>query len=243
MMHKWNIGIFLIVSILSGCEKEPALFESAGPEITVEFDKGNFTQIELYDVFDVVLIQDTLCKISVTAGENILPAIQFVNDSGVLKIDNAATFRWSRAYTRPKLHIRVNKLEKIVFESPSKITSANTIMADHLTIYAISNLNEGELDIDANLLVLHSSYTSTGKFILKGKANRARFKVYAAYHLDASAFNVSHALVRNASIQDLEVNVSEYMEMEILNSGNIILTGKPAINITDNSGSGKLVRK
>ncbi len=244
MMIKGNIWtLIFLVSLLAGCEKEPSLFKSVGPEITKEFDAGDFFQIEFYDVFDVVLIQDTSCKISVTTGENIMSAIKIVNDSGVMKIDNEAAYRWSREYTRPKLHIHVNDLKKIVFESPSKLTSANTIIADHLTIYAISNLNEGSMDVEANLLVFHSSYTSTGEFILKGRANRARFKVYAAYHLDASSFNISHALVRNASIQDLEVNVSDYMEMEILNSGNIVLTGNPEIKVTDDAGSGILVRK
>ena len=74
-------------------------------------DRKNFNKIFIDDIFDIYLIQDTICSIEAKGGSNLLSNLEFnVNEQKELRIDDNNTARWTRDYDKIELYISVDTL-------------------------------------------------------------------------------------------------------------------------------------
>ena len=64
---KYLIVITFTIFILSSCDDA---FLNSGDTIRKEYTLEDFTELYIEDVFDIFLIQDTICKIELEASKN-----------------------------------------------------------------------------------------------------------------------------------------------------------------------------
>ena len=69
-----NIVYILFLFIFFSCDD--ALFDK-GPVVTKQIETDDFREIYVEDIFDIYLLQDTVCKISVKGGSNVISNIHF----------------------------------------------------------------------------------------------------------------------------------------------------------------------
>ncbi|MDK2979141.1 MAG: hypothetical protein PWP52_1855, partial [Bacteroidales bacterium] len=111
--------IVFIIPILFLYSCQESLFNS-GEMITEEIKTSPFKNIEINDIFEVYFYQDTIEKIIVKGGSNLISNLTFdVNQEKTLTIDNLNNARWSRDYEKIELHITVDTLQFLTLNAPA----------------------------------------------------------------------------------------------------------------------------
>ena len=117
--------------------------------ITKNIEISNFDQMYVNDIFDINLIQDTVCKIEIIAESNLIPELKFkVDENKILNISNTNKARWTDNYNKPMINISVDTLWFIRLNSPSKIESYNTLLTPELKIMTIAEYSDISLNIN-----------------------------------------------------------------------------------------------
>src|SRR5664279_3594772 len=99
--------IIYIVSLLLIVSCNKALF-NAGDTVTQEIKiEGQFSFIDIENIFDITLINDTVNKVLVTCGENLQPYVSIKVKDGILYFDHSVKENWSRTYQKIKLEVHL----------------------------------------------------------------------------------------------------------------------------------------
>ena len=239
--NRMLITLLVLLSFTS-CEKVCDCAKGTGV-ITSEFRlTSNIQKIELYNNIDLVIHIDTISKIKITAGENLISEISTDNDNGVLKIKNKNNCNWVRKFN-PTIIVEV------------WTPSLTNLLAQDATgdIYFEDSLTCNGFYFD--------SYSSTGKFNFKLKGSEAHlninngpadikaigkvtnFYLYGAGYgkLDCVNLHSDYVFVTNKGTNDFLVNVQQLIEANIYGVGNIYYQGNPTSILKKELGQGKLI--
>ena len=221
---KITIYIFLLFLLFS-CDD--ALFD-AGSIITKNIEISDFDEIYVEDIFEIYLIQDTVCKIEVKGGSNVIPNLEFnIDENKKLTINDNNSVRWSRNYDKIELYISVDTLRFLRLSAPSNIVSQNTLITPELKIFSIADFAEIELDLNCNNCYVVNSGTSGGIINLSGETNSFTFWARASLQINAENFIANYVTVKSESIGDCSIYVNKELSVEILRSGNVYYKGNP----------------
>lgn len=236
--------LVLIISILlfPGCEKICDCAKSTG-EIQSEIRyPASFNRIELNNNIDLIVHIDSIPKIKITAGKNLISEIETTIDNGTLKISNKNNCNWVRDFN-----------PKIVAEIWTP--SLNALWIEDATgdIYF-------EDSLDCNPFVF-DSFSSTGVFHFKLKGEEARlnintgsadinatgkvtnFYLYGAGYgkLDCVNLQSDFVFVTNKGTNNFYVDAQQLLEASIFGVGNIYYKGSPASIVKKEFSKGKLI--
>lgn len=222
-MKSWIYILFLL--LLFSCDD--TLFNE-GDIVTKEIEISDFEKIYVHDIFDIYLLQDTVCKIEVKGGSNLLPNLEFnVDTEKILTIDDNNTARWSREYNKIELYISVNTLSWFELKAPCNVSCLDTLKLPHVYFVTIDDYSELDLLVKSNFLYFVNSGTSGGILTVKGETDIFNFWARASVKINAQNFIANKTTVKSESIGDCYIHANEYINVEILNDGNIYYTGSP----------------
>ncbi len=220
-----NYLFILFIFLITSCDN--ALFNT-GSIITKNIEILDFDEIYVEDIFEIYLIQDTVCKIEVKGGSNVIPNLEFnVDEDKKLTINDNNSARWSRDYDKIKLYISVDTLRFLELNAPSKIVSQNTLITPELKIFSIADFAEIELNLNCNNCYVVNSGTSGGIINLSGETNSFTFWARASIQINAESFIANYVTVKSESIGDCSIYVNKELSVEILRSGNVYYKGNP----------------
>ena len=201
---------------------------NAGSTITKSIEIDDFDEIYVADIFEIFLIQDTICKIEVKAGTNLIPNLKFnVDEDKKLTINNENSGRWSRSYDKIELYISVDTLQLLWLDAPSKIVSQNLLITPELKIYSIDDFAEIDLNLSCNSCYVANSGTSGGIINLSGETNTFTFWARASVKINAENFIANYVSIKHESIADCSIHVNKTLSVEILREGNLYYKGDP----------------
>jgi len=234
--------VYLIPILFLFCCND-SLFNQ-GQVITREIKTQSFHNIKVNDIFEVYLYQDTIQKIIVKGGSNLIPNLTFeVNQEKTLIIDNLNNARWSRDYDRIELHITVDTLRFITLNSPSDIKCMDTLKTKELQIFSIADYSEISVLVNCDYLYLVNSGTSGGQITLKGRTYSFEAWTRASLKLFADEFTAHRITIKSESIGDCYIHSTEYLSAEILKTGLIYYRGAPeTIIYVNEEAKNKLIR-
>ncbi len=220
-----NYLFILLIFLITSCDD--ALFNT-GSIITKNIEISDFDEIYVEDIFEIYLIQDTVCKIEVKGGSNVIPNLEFnVDEDKKLTINDNNSARWSRDYDKIKLYISVDTLRFLRLSAPSKVVSQNTLITPELKIFSIADFAEIKLNLTCNNCYVVNSGTSGGIINLSGETNSFTFWARASLQINAENFIANYVTVKSESIGDCSINVNKELSVEILKSGNVYYKGNP----------------
>lgn len=228
--NNWQMKkyLFIILVILTSCND--ALFD-AGDIITKEFKLDEFNEIYINDVFDVCLIQDTVYKITVEGGANLIPNITFNLNERILNIDDNNTARWSRKYERIQINLHFINFERITLQEPSLVYSTDTITFNNILIHALADFSDLDLIIKANKLHFANSSSSGGLYKIKGETEKFTAWVRGSGQLQADNFKSKSIYLRNSTMGDCYIHAEDELTVTFENTGLIYYKGNPQIEI------------
>ena len=84
------ISVIIILFLIYSCEKESSnCFFKKGNMKKKEMLLDDFCSIEVYDIFNLILIQDTIHKVVLEGSENLLPHVETSIEDDTLTIKHS----------------------------------------------------------------------------------------------------------------------------------------------------------
>ncbi len=244
-----RVSLFIIIVLLSfllSCNKENRFdcIKSTGKIINSERQLNDFKELEIDDVFNVFITQDTINKIIIEGGENLLPLIITEVKDKKLFIKNNNKCNWVRSYKKElNIFLYTQSLEHIILYGESKIISIDTLDIEVFTIDNWSRASKIELTINCSSSHLNI-HGGTGSYTLRGRSGVSYIYSSGTGHVFADNLKTGYTYITNNSTGDCHIYVTKELGFKILRSGNIYYSGEPyKIDTIEVSGSGKLIKQ
>jgi hypothetical protein len=241
------IGILLgcIVLSLNGCKKaeDRNCFKSIGRQVHVERPVPHFTGIEVYNRIEYVLVNDTVEKIVIDCGENLVNFIETRIEAGRLVIENNNICNFLRSYEHTiRIEIHYKAINHIIYNGAGKFSCADTIRCYELKTDSWNGSGDYHLLVNCFLLETYFHSGSADAYV-SGWANINYAYSNASGFFRQQELRCKSNLINHSGTGTFYMGPSEYMEIQIHNLGDIIYTGNPVILYTTNDGKGQLLKE
>lgn len=199
---------------------------------------ASFKNIDVWNTFNVYLIQDTLSYIKFVADQSIIDELNYELNDTVLSIRNTLKNKWQHPkINRPAVYISCNKPNLITLHETCSLSTINPIISHELGLIMKSKLNMATLELNCNTFYYWNATPCGGKITLFGKTNNLKIWNQAIMTVDAKKLTTSYALVENGAKTDCLINVTDKLEYGVYGKGNIYLYGQPTEIIKINTTS------
>lgn len=234
------LSLFLFACFFS-CEEKPDCFKGTGPLTTEERQAGHLREIDLFCNADVVVHFDTVNRIRVTAGANLVGKIQTHLENGILTIRNHNRCNWVRSFD-PSIQVDVWTDDLFYIrtdDSNGDITFADTLHTYEFRFDSYSSLGTYHLLLDTyvSTLVLNNG---PADFYGAGKSAVAYYYSAGYGKMDFRNIETEKIFMNNRGTNDMYVYAKELIEARIEYSGNIYYKGNPSIK-KEITGSGQML--
>lgn len=238
------ISVIIILFLIYSCEKESSnCFFKKGNITKKEMLLDDFCSIEVHDIFNLILIQDTIHKVVLEGGENLLPHVETSIKDDTLTIKHSIRCIWLRDYEKINIYVYFSRLDRIVTYAPVKIITSDTLRCNNLEYFAIGEIGEADMILNCNYFRFDDSYSTLGQFKFKGKSDKSRFYVNYGSSLFADSLISKEADIYFKTIGDIRVHVTEHLRAWIWGPGNVYYSGNPGkVEIMEKRSTGSLIK-
>ncbi len=240
-----RITAFLsIIILLTQVSCEKIIMSNEGQESERIENYEYFSKLTFYDIFEAELRTDTAFSIKLISHEKYIENIIITIDSGEISFRDENFARWMPDYPRPRVYLSFPRLDnKILVNSPVKLTSADTLKTDRLTLVLLGKTGEYDLTMNVGYFQVVTGSDNFGHYYFRGYAKTTNIWPRGSCQIDASSLSSQECNVYNNSIGDCFINVSHKIKARLNTAGNVYYSGNPSeIIINEESGSGKLIR-
>ena len=245
MGYRIMFFIAFLIFGLQSCKKakDRSCFKATGDEVTKEIPLGSFEFMELHPHLEYELIQDSLDKLVITGGENVVNFVDasIVDNRLYIKNKNRCPF-----FRDPKKMIKVEihftTLYNLHYEGSERIFSKDTLQLPYFTLTIRDGAGPVALKLNSEIIqadILHG----WGDYTLEGKAKIARIGARSNGFCDTRKLLVTDSIyVASETSGDMYVNVGNLPLYGYIKSiGNVYYTGSPSPIQVIESSSGKLI--
>ena len=230
--------------LLARCSQDDGIcIGSTGKTITQDRPGLPYHYVEVNDNINLFLTQDSVYTgVKVEAGENLIDGILTEIDNGRLVLKNNNSCNWLRSFDVPvNVYLTFTSLDTLIFRAAGNITCTNEWTNDSVCFDVIEG--GGQIDLKLNVFKSHLfvrygtvSVNVTGH----SEVTFVSSKGYGPLH--AEDLNSKFTYVYTFSPNDVFVNASVELGVEIGNIGNVYYRGDPSEVSTDIYGEGKLIK-
>lgn len=238
----------ILILLLLSCKKteDRNCFKTVGGLTTKEIALEDFDKLYMGPHLKYVLIQDTVSKVVLVGGKNLLNFIEVrVDEDKRLNIRNINKCNFLRDYDKVvTVEIHVKKIVNILFEGTHEVLCPLTLNSDYLAL--VIRDGAGKVNLSVNAYELYADVTyGWGNFEFTGNVN------YLNLQMDGNGFGTTYGLNVNDSL-DVISNTSETLKVnangckfrpQILSNGDIWYIGAPSSLTLNTYGTGELVDK
>lgn len=240
-----NLGILIcIIIVLASCKKpeDRSCIKGAGDETTITIDLGSFDKMHLGPHLNFNLVQDTVNKVVVTGGKNLVNFVETEIEDGLLTVLNKNKCNFLRSYKKEiTVDIHFIDVINITFEGTKPLNCKNTINTTDLAVTLRDGAGKFNLDVNANSLTTLITH-GWCNYNLTGNVN------YLKLSVRSNGFGTSNIAVNDSInvIMSSEENIKLFaggvqLRAEISGGGNVGYTGLPSNIILQRYGSGDLI--
>lgn len=220
-----------LFSLLVSCKKAEnrKCFKFIGNQTTKEIPLGNFDRLDLREHVEFVIIQDSLDKVVLKGGENLLNFIDVEIIDGTLTIDNKNRCGFLRNAKKVVVaEIHCTRLINIRFIGTEPLSNLGTIQTDFFTFYSRDGAGDVNLNLNAVYVYAEANH-GWCNFTLSGTTQSASILVKSNSYCDVSDLVVSDSIyVASETVGDIKINANNLMiKGYITQSGNILYKGTP----------------
>lgn len=224
--------LFFIVALLAFSCKKPenrTCFKFLGPETVKEIPLAAFERLELKEHVEYVLIQDSLDKVVLKGGKNLLNLVEATVSDGLLTIENKNRCGFLRNAKKVVVaEIHFTKLINIRFIGTEPLRNVGTIQTDYFTFYSRDGAGDVNLSINATYINAEANH-GWCNFTLSGTVQTARICAKSNSYCDVTGLIVSDSIfVASESVGNIKINAENLViHGYITESGNILYKGTP----------------
>ncbi|MBK9190301.1 MAG: DUF2807 domain-containing protein [Crocinitomicaceae bacterium] len=243
---KYFLVILSISLLIFSCKKssERTCFKSYGDDSQIEFALDSVDRFKLYKNIRYHIYQDTLRKVIIKGGKNVISLIELSYNSTALSITNKNKCNFLRDFDNQILvEIHYPFYKWIYSETDDSLVFKDTIQSDYLYVDQFLGGGKVILNTQADVLIMNAS-NGVGSYTLGGHADYANLRVQAGASGDATQLTSFSYLLDQNSTGDLKVNLdSAAANIAIKGTGNVIYSGDPDTIILTKTGDGELIQE
>lgn len=224
------------------CKKQNRIdcFKSAG-KIVEEFrDFKHINTVEIDKYVDVIFIQDTVEKVVVRSGKNLISSIKTIQIDKKLYIRNDNTCDWVRSYKTPyEVYVHVKEINGIYANGTGKIYSKNQLIGNYIHI---KNTAMSEINLDINYQDVIMYVFGFGNINLKGQAVMIDAFLGGSCNINFKEIPCAFGYISTSSTGNTYINASKEIGVNIRGRGNVYYTGNAKIIYEKYTDKGKLIK-
>lgn len=242
---KHVICIICGILLLFSCSKaeDRACVKSAGEDAVLEVLTPQIDQLFLHEHLEYVLVQDTVEKVVLTGGKNLLNFVQIDVSEGLLDISNTNKCNFLRSYKKKvKVEIHFIELINIHFEGTESLTNKDTLQFNWMTFLIRDGAGPVTLNFNANAIYATVSH-GWGDFTFNGTVNHANLNVRSNGFCNTYGLKIIDSLTVISNTQGyVKVNANNVkFKSETDLDGDIYYKGIPSLIIFNRYGKGDLI--
>jgi hypothetical protein len=214
-----------------------------GKEVTVEYPLDDFHLMTLHSHMAFELIQDSLNKIEITGGENLVNLIDFSVKDGMLEIKNRNKCSFLRNAKKELLvRIHLTKIQNIHYEGSEYLKSVGQIKSDYFTLQIRDGAGPVSLNLKSVFIDADISH-GWGDYTLTGETQSARLSARSNGYFDAFGLNITDSVyVASDTPGTIKVRADGIPFYGYAkNSGDVWYVGHPTVTNVILTGEGELV--
>jgi hypothetical protein len=241
---RFHLIVFLFLFSL-GCQKaaDRQCMKTAGEESERLVVPPTFNKLKINEHIKVVLVQDTIEKIVLRGGENLLNFIDIQLEEGFLVFTNTNTCNFLRSYKKKvTAEIHFKSLINLHFEGTEQLSNVGKLNLDWFTLLIRDGAGPVNLTLDAQLIDATIAH-GWGDFTLKGSVNRGIFDIRSNGYCNTYGLTVTDSLTVVSKTQgQIKVNSNNAkLKAQIETNGDILYKGTPTFIELNRIGSGQLI--
>lgn len=231
-MRRSSLALLMVIGFLAFSCKKPenrTCFKFLGSETTKEIPLASFDRLDLREHVEYVLIQDSLDKVVLKGGKNLLNLIETRVENGALTIENKNRCGFLRDAKKVVVaEIHFTKLINVRFIGTEPLKSQGSIYTDYFTFYSRDGAGDVELNIHAIQLDAEANH-GWCNFTFTGVVQKARICAKSNSYCDVSGLTVTDSIyVASETVGDIKINADNLViHGYITESGNILYKGTP----------------
>lgn len=233
--------------LLFSCKKpeDRRCWKSTGEQTEREITLDSFDRLQLGPHLAYTIVQDSLDKVVIYGGRNLVNLVDCETENGLLTIRNRNKCAFLRKSTKGLVaEIHCTSVKNIRYEGTEYLKSAGVIHSDYFTL--LIRDGAGPVDLTLNALVIDADIShGWGDYTLHGTAQLARIGARSNGYCDVFDLVVTDSMyVASETPGTIKVNANGIpLAGYIKGSGNVWYKGTPAsINVIC-TGEGKVLNK
>lgn len=235
--------LFFVLVIINSCNENKCL-KSPGDITTLTYKVDSFNSIQLFDLFELVIKQDSSNYIQIETEENFQEGISYkIIDSSLIFENNNNCRFFRNTGNLPKITIHTPDIDSVLIFEASKVIIPDTFKTSRFLLKYISEIGYADITIQTNHLALSIWGESTaGEYYIKGKTVYFQTLLDGASFLYADSLESNYTTINNYSAGDAHISVKNTISASIYRSGNIYYKGNPFIKNLEEFSTGKLIK-
>ena len=241
----WVVVILLCDSCKPAYDR--SCLKKTGSLDSLEIELVPFEKLNLGEHITYILVQDTVDKVVVSGGSNLLNFIDISSEStnSTLTIRNNNRCRFLRYNTSNVLvEIHFNQMREIIFNGSESLSNRGLLEMDNLKLVTLGAAGSISLNLEANEIHCINDF-GWPDIEISGKCNIFRAEIYGHQLMDTRQLIVtSHVnVISNAGTKSQINSQGVPLRVELRGTGDLWYYGEPTSIDKKEYNSGRLINK
>lgn len=240
--------LILAFAMLSGCKKAEnrTCFKSTGPETERVVELPDFEKLLLREHMKFVLVEDTVNKLVITGGKNMVNLIEWkIDEDKMLEIRNASKCNFLRKLDKKiNVEIHYTNMYNIRFEGSDSLTNRDTLHIPYFTL--LLRDGSGSVNLRMKSVFINADIAhGWGDYTISGKTEHARIAARSNGYCNVQNLHVRDSVfVSSETSGTIRLNANAIpLRGELKGNGDIWYWGTPTFIKVNELSLGKLVAK
>lgn len=217
--------------------------KSAGADTELVHEVDAFNKLDIGPNMKVILVQDSVEKVIVRGGANLVNFIQLDVTDGVLTIVNDNTCNFLRSYKHVvEVEIHLINVFNVLFKGTKELSCSNQLNLPYLTFVIEEGAGKCNLNLNCNSLYLGSGF-GWGNYEVEGQTNYLKVDLRDNGFGDLYGLQIQDsATVISSSSERMKINLDgTFARVETSSYGDIWYVGTPTFLEYYQYGEGELI--
>ena len=197
---------------------------------------GEFSELKVYDLINVELIQSTENKIEITGEDTSNVFVVQKNDLLKIKMDINKTFNGNKTFVK----LFYTKIDIIDVNEGAKVVSQSLFKQYELELKAQEG---GEISIISDIKLLSIKTVTGGIIKVNGSTQSQTINIRTGGIYDGALLQAVNSKIKIKAGGEADVNSSELIEVRIVAGGDLTIHGKPTTVKQKNIIGGRIIYK
>lgn len=222
--------------VILGCNSDSSnCFKQIGQTDSLSFIfKNNPKIVNIYDIFDVCLVQDSVFSVKIVTNKTLLENISIeMNDTALEIKDLNKCYFIRNKNIKHKLYIYTPNLKELMIFGVVNLYTPDTINFNRFLIRFYSEVSFCDINVNCSEHFFFELWRVTGNFKISGKSTYFNILNHGQAYIDASNYKTEYFYIEQRSTGDVKISVSQLLSANIFDIGNVYYYGNPKLEVTE----------